>query len=66
MKILCKMKCLPLLFVQDLKLKYYQLMIELDLHEGSYLAVCKHYRAIYNTPKIQDDKLKKEEVRLIL
>lgn len=39
---------------QDLKLKYYRLMMELDQHEGSYLATCKHYRAVLNTSSIQD------------
>lgn len=38
---------------QDLKLKFYRLMMELDQHEGSYLATCKHYRAVLNTPSIQ-------------
>lgn len=38
---------------QDLKLKYYRLMMELDQHEGSYLATCKHYRAVLNTASIQ-------------
>ncbi|XP_018319022.1 26S proteasome non-ATPase regulatory subunit 12 [Agrilus planipennis] len=38
---------------QDLKLKYYRLMMQLDQHEGSYLATCKHYRAVLNTPSIQ-------------
>ncbi|XP_030751890.1 26S proteasome non-ATPase regulatory subunit 12 [Sitophilus oryzae] len=38
---------------QDLKLKYYRLMMDLDQHEGSYLATCKHYRAVLNTPSIQ-------------
>uniref|UniRef100_A0A8C5R8T0 26S proteasome non-ATPase regulatory subunit 12 n=1 Tax=Leptobrachium leishanense TaxID=445787 RepID=A0A8C5R8T0_9ANUR len=47
-------------FFQDenteaLKLKYYNLMIQLDQHEGSYLSICKHYRAIYDTPCIQAD-----------
>lgn len=41
---------------QDLKLKYYRLMIELDQHEGSYLATCKHYRAVLDTPSIQSDE----------
>lgn len=39
---------------QDLKLKYYRLMMELDEHEGSYLATCKHYRAVLNTSSIKD------------
>ena len=37
-------------------------MIELDEHEGSYLAICKHYRAIYDTPQIQESKDKMKEV----
>lgn len=40
---------------QDLKLKYYKLMMELDEHEGSYLAICKHHRAVLNTPSVQED-----------
>lgn len=47
---------------QELKLKYYQLMIELDEHEGSYLKICKHYNAVYQTPEIKDDKDKMKEV----
>lgn len=31
-------------------------MIELDRHEGSYLSVCKHYRAVLDTPcAVKDD-----------
>jgi len=41
--------------VQDLKFKYYKLMIELDQSEGSYLAICKHYLALFNSPAIQSD-----------
>lgn len=33
----------------------FSLMIELDQHEGSFLATCKHYRAVLNTPSIQAD-----------
>ncbi|KAG8430269.1 hypothetical protein GDO86_018111 [Hymenochirus boettgeri] len=40
------------------KLKYYNLMIQLDQHEGSYLSICKHYRAIYDTPCIQAESTK--------
>jgi hypothetical protein len=49
-------------FLKDLKLKFYRLMIELDQHDGSYLAVCKHYLAIYNTQCIKDDAQKCKEV----
>ncbi|KAK9883025.1 hypothetical protein WA026_001237 [Henosepilachna vigintioctopunctata] len=45
---------------QDLKLKYYKLMMELDQHEGSYLATCKHYRAVLNTPSIQNNPAEKQ------
>ncbi|XP_041363009.1 26S proteasome non-ATPase regulatory subunit 12-like [Gigantopelta aegis] len=45
----------------ELKLKFYQLMIELDEHEGSYLAICKHYRAIYDTTQVKENKDKMKE-----
>jgi len=48
--------------VQELKLKFYQLMIELDEHEGSYLAICRHYRAVYDTQEIKDSPEKAKEV----
>ncbi|KAF9381724.1 26S proteasome non-ATPase regulatory subunit 12 [Podila verticillata] len=41
--------------VQDLKLRYYDLMIEYSLHENEYLNVCKHYRQIYDTPIVKED-----------
>ncbi|EDO26121.1 predicted protein, partial [Nematostella vectensis] len=46
---------------QDLKLKYYQLLIELADQESNYLATCKHYKAIYETPIITEDKEKKHQ-----
>ena len=50
--------------VQDLKLKFYQLMIELDQHEGAYLQICKHYRAVVDTPSVREDKEKHNQVCL--
>lgn len=47
---------------QDLKLKYYKLMMELDQHEGSYLATCKHYRAVLDTPSIQENSAEKQNI----
>lgn len=47
---------------QDLKLRYYKLMIELDDVDRNYLKACKHYRAVYSTPSIQEDLAKKQEV----
>jgi len=46
---------------QEQKLTFYKFMIELDQHEGTYLSVCRHYRAIYDTPCIQEDEAKKLE-----
>ena len=48
--------------MQDLKLKYYELMIMLAHHEEKYLTICKHYKAVFNTPIIQEDKNKMKEV----
>lgn len=39
-------------------------MIQLDQHEGSYLSICKHYRAIYDTPCIQAESEKWQQVRI--
>ncbi|RMX55448.1 hypothetical protein pdam_00019355 [Pocillopora damicornis] len=47
---------------QDLKLKFYQLMIEVARHEGSYLDICKYYRAMFDTQSVLEDKEKKHEV----
>jgi len=41
-------------------------MIELDQHDSEYLAVCKHYMAIYNTPLIKDDAVARNEVSYVL
>ena len=49
-------------YMQVLKLKFYELMIELDQHEGSYLSICKHYRAVYDTPVIKEDPGRRTEV----
>lgn len=46
---------------QDLKLKYYQLMIDLGHFEKNYLTICRHYKAVYDTPSIQEDPEKKKE-----
>lgn len=44
---------------QDLKLTFYEYMIELDQHEGTYISICKHYRAVYDTPCVLADAAKK-------
>lgn len=46
---------------QDLKLKYYELMIKLGHYEGKYFTICKHYRNVFNTPLVKEDNLKMKE-----
>ena len=49
---------------QELKLKYYNLMIALSHHDDDYLAVCRHYLAMYQTPYIMSDEVKWSEVAM--
>merc|ERR1712241_1470131 len=44
---------------QELKLKFYRYMIEMDEHERNYLNICRHYRAVYDTPSIQENPMSK-------
>jgi 26S proteasome regulatory subunit N5 len=41
--------------VQDLKLKYYDLMVTLHMHNDAYFAVCQAYEAVYNTESVLAD-----------
>ncbi|KAI8319746.1 hypothetical protein GQ54DRAFT_299094 [Martensiomyces pterosporus] len=47
---------------EDLKLRFYQLMIEHDLHEENFLEVCRHYNHVYQTKSIKEDAAKWPEV----
>lgn len=47
--------------VQQLKLKFYQLMIEIDQHNQKYLDICRHYQAVYTTPTIKEDSIKRQQ-----
>ena len=51
--------------LQELKLKFYERMIELGQHDGSYLAVCKHFRAMADTDMIKEDLDKLKEVNQV-
>ena len=42
----------------ELKLKFYKYMIELGQHEGDYLDICKNFRQVYDTPCIQEVRLR--------
>ncbi|KAJ8586527.1 PCI-domain-containing protein [Rhizopogon salebrosus TDB-379] len=43
---------------EDLKLKYYDLMIQQALHQSAYLEVAKHYEKVWDTPSIKEDDSK--------
>ncbi|KAL8293413.1 hypothetical protein RQP46_000114 [Phenoliferia psychrophenolica] len=43
---------------EDLKLRFYGLMILWGLHSNKYLEVCKYYRQVYDTPSIEADEAK--------
>jgi 26S proteasome regulatory subunit N5 len=47
--------------VQQLKLKFYQLMIELGLNSDDFLEISRHYFAIYETPCVQEDQDRKKQ-----
>ncbi|XP_076062072.1 regulatory particle non-ATPase 5 isoform X2 [Oratosquilla oratoria] len=48
--------------VDDLKLKFYNLMIDLDSHESAFLSICRHYRAIYDTKSVQEKEEDKQKI----
>jgi 26S proteasome regulatory subunit N5 len=42
-------------------------MIKLDLHDSNYFAVCKHYKQIYDTPRIKSNlQLMREALKNIV
>jgi hypothetical protein len=38
-------------------------MIEMAQHDSDYLNICKYYHAVFNTPAIQEEPAKWQEVR---
>ena len=44
--------------MQKLKLKYYDLMVQLDMNEKKYLEVSKHFQQINVTPIVVSDAKK--------
>lgn len=41
--------------IKDLKLKYYDLMVQHALQQSSYLDVAKYYHKVWETPSIKED-----------
>uniref|UniRef100_A0A0N5A4Q7 PCI domain-containing protein n=1 Tax=Parastrongyloides trichosuri TaxID=131310 RepID=A0A0N5A4Q7_PARTI len=46
--------------VQNLKLIFYNYMIQISLHDEEYLEVSRHYLAIFNTPVVQENPVEYE------
>ncbi|KAJ1502634.1 26S proteasome non-ATPase regulatory subunit 12, partial [Coelomomyces lativittatus] len=47
---------------QDLKLRFYELLIQYDLHEENYLNVCKSFREVFDTESVLADENKWKEI----
>ena len=41
--------------LQDLKLKYYDMMIQYALHQSAYLDAAKYYHKVWETPSIKEE-----------
>lgn len=48
--------------IQDLKLRFHELMVTLGRQEGSHLSVVKHLRSMFDTKKVQIDPVKRSSV----
>ncbi|ORZ34384.1 hypothetical protein BCR44DRAFT_1436585 [Catenaria anguillulae PL171] len=59
---LCLARVLCRRCVSDLKLRFYELMIQHALQGDDYLAICKYYREVYNTDVVKADALKWKEI----
>jgi 26S proteasome regulatory subunit N5 len=46
----------------DLKIRFYELMIQHSVHSDEFLNTCKHYRQLYDTPSIKNDDKKWPDV----
>lgn len=51
---------------EDLKLKFYRQMIEVDVQNDAYLAISKHFWEIYNTKLVQENPSEKRSVCYII
>ncbi|ODM94279.1 26S proteasome non-ATPase regulatory subunit 12 [Orchesella cincta] len=51
--------------IQTLKSKFYMLMIQSDQHDGNFLSICRHFRAMIHSPLAagEVDKTKQEELK---
>lgn len=47
---------------QELKLQYYDMLIQHALHSSAYLDAAKHYHKIWETPSVKEDESGKGRV----
>jgi len=47
--------------LQDLKLRYYDLMIQFHLHSGHYFDTCRAYEEIFRTKIVENDPVRSKE-----
>ncbi|KAH6562853.1 hypothetical protein BASA50_003039 [Batrachochytrium salamandrivorans] len=64
-------KISPKFFVEvanhDLKLRYYELMVQHSVHAEKHIETCKHYRSLYDTPSVgADEKIWSEMLKNIV
>jgi len=53
--------------LEDLKIRYYLLMIRYYSHDSKYLDVCRSYHAIFTTPKVQENEAEwKKYLKLVV
>uniref|UniRef100_A0A7E4V9H9 PCI domain-containing protein n=1 Tax=Panagrellus redivivus TaxID=6233 RepID=A0A7E4V9H9_PANRE len=53
--------------IQNMKIEYYKYMVEIGLQEKNYLDVCRHYRALFDTPKVAADvEMVKEVLKCVV
>lgn len=49
--------------MQDLKLRYYDLMVQLALQDDAYLEACSAYQEVWDTEEIKKDETREIGVR---
>lgn len=49
---------------QDIKLRYYDLMVQLALQDDEYLEACQAYQEVWDTEEVKNDSAKELSVSL--
>ena len=54
------------LTVQELKLRYYDLIVQLALQEDGYLEACSAYQEVWDTEEVKKDEARELNVRAVI